>query len=426
MIVSKVLSLLSSGLLLLIALFSGERTASAAKYERTYLLQPLRLAELKDAWIRRQAGSPIGASREALTLAKKVVSSADKVLSVPAFSVTNNPEKAAMASSGVNIHDYYSLAPYYWPDPSKSNGLPYIRRDGERNPGRALASDHHQSDQLTGAVGNLALAYHITDDEKYAVAASRFLRAFFLDPKTRMNPNMNHAQAILGTNSGRGVGIIDTLGFHQLADFIALLSPSASWTLQDRRGMREWCREYATWLQESKQGRDEKAASNNHGVNYDLQLTSMLLLAGKTNAARKVLGESLPSRMDSQITETGEMPREEARRTSWHYNNFNMRSLCRGAVMANSMGINLWNHETPEGRGSIRKAMLFLIPFLDHPKDWKFTEIKGVSTKDASPWLAQGNVVYKDSQIQKAALRFAPPDKLSVIDWLSIPSVPAN
>ena len=31
-------------------------------------------------------------------------------------------------------HDYMSQAPYWWPDPAKSDGKPYIRKDGERNP----------------------------------------------------------------------------------------------------------------------------------------------------------------------------------------------------------------------------------------------------------------------------------------------------
>ena len=31
-------------------------------------------------------------------------------------------------------HDYMSIGSYWWPDPSKPNGLPYIRKDGERNP----------------------------------------------------------------------------------------------------------------------------------------------------------------------------------------------------------------------------------------------------------------------------------------------------
>src|SRR5215471_19027754 len=41
--------------------------------------------------------------------------------------------KAVTPPSG-DKHDYMSQAPYFWPDPSKPNGLPYLRRDGERNP----------------------------------------------------------------------------------------------------------------------------------------------------------------------------------------------------------------------------------------------------------------------------------------------------
>src|SRR4051812_4168789 len=32
-------------------------------------------------------------------------------------------------------NDYYSEGPYWWPDPKNPKG-PYIRKDGERNPGR--------------------------------------------------------------------------------------------------------------------------------------------------------------------------------------------------------------------------------------------------------------------------------------------------
>ena len=31
-------------------------------------------------------------------------------------------------------HDYMSQGSYWWPDPTKPDGLPYIRKDGERNP----------------------------------------------------------------------------------------------------------------------------------------------------------------------------------------------------------------------------------------------------------------------------------------------------
>ena len=30
--------------------------------------------------------------------------------------------------------DYMSMGPYWWPDPNKKDGLPYIRKDGRINP----------------------------------------------------------------------------------------------------------------------------------------------------------------------------------------------------------------------------------------------------------------------------------------------------
>src|SRR4051812_42259858 len=39
--------------------------------------------------------------------------------------------------SGVSIdpHDYYSEAPYWWPDPERPDA-PYVRKDGQTNPNR--------------------------------------------------------------------------------------------------------------------------------------------------------------------------------------------------------------------------------------------------------------------------------------------------
>src|SRR4051794_15482581 len=55
---------------------------------------------------------------------------AEQAMKVSTLSVT---DKQSTPPSG-DKHDYMSLAPYWWPDPKSANGLPYIRRDGERNP----------------------------------------------------------------------------------------------------------------------------------------------------------------------------------------------------------------------------------------------------------------------------------------------------
>jgi hypothetical protein len=175
-------------------------------------------------------------------------------------------------------------------------------------------------------------------------------------------------------------------------------------------------------MQTSKNGQDESRTKNNHGVYYDLQLSTMLLGAGKETEARTLLQQSLPKRMDSQIRPDGQMPLEEARRTSWHYCSFNVRAFCRAGVVAQSLGISIWDNQAQDGSGSLKKAMLFLIPFIDHRELWKFSEISDFSSDKCRKWLAIGSVVYDDPIIRKAQQTYAPIDSLSIGDWLIVPT----
>jgi hypothetical protein len=318
-------------------------------------------------------------------------------------------------------HDYFSTARYYWPDPSKPDGLPYIRKDGETNPEHNEVSDEKKLNEMIHAVEYLSLAYFLTGEERYAEETGRFLRGFFLDPATRMNPNMNYSQSVPGGAEGRGSGVIDSREFMRIADFLALISKSSSWSDQDRAAMKAWWTEYAQWLQTSKIGLEEKKATNNHGAVYDVQLAAVLVMAGKEDEAKKVLGESLPARLDSQITPEGKQPRELARTKSWSYSCFNLKNICKGAVMARSLGIDLWSPEGEGGRGSLRKAMLYLVPFLKNPNAWPDKQITKFESKEARVWLNDGAVVYDDVGIRSAQKEFAPMEKADVADWISTP-----
>ena len=104
-------------------------------------------------------------------------------------------------------HDYMSTGPYWWPDPTKPDGLPYIKKDGIRNPTYYDISDSQEIDKVEDATLSLALAYYFTKEAKYANFTSKLLKVWFINPETRQNPHLNFAQGIPGLSFGRGTGI---------------------------------------------------------------------------------------------------------------------------------------------------------------------------------------------------------------------------
>src|SRR3989442_875517 len=190
---------------------------------------------------------------------------AQKALSEGPFSIVN---KSVTPRSG-DKHDYMTQAPYFWPDPKSPNGLPYIRRDGERNPEINKITDNRSLDQIEASDETLALAFYFKGDEAYAAKAVQLLRAFFLDPATRMNPNLQYAQFIPGVNTGRGIGLIETRGLTRVVDAIGLLAGSETLTGAHQRGLQGWFCKILAWLQGSKNSGAESTATNNHGTPYD-------------------------------------------------------------------------------------------------------------------------------------------------------------
>jgi len=300
----------------------------------------------------------------------KLERDARKALKSGPFYVT---DKTTTPPSG-DKHDYMSQAPYFWPDPNRPNGLPYIRRDGERNPEIEKITDHRMMDQMVSAVETLALAYHATRNEDYAAKATALLHVFFLDPDFRMNPNLEFAQGIPGVNTGRGIGLIETRGLTRVVDAIGLLAGSKAWTAAEQKGLEDWFSKFLQWMLESKNGRDEAAAKNNHGTFYDVQVVSFALFLGKTDLAKSVLETAKTKRIAVQIERDGRQPLELARTKSWSYSVMNLDGLMTLARLGENVGPDLWHYETNDGR-SISKALEFLKPFASGEKKWTYQQL---------------------------------------------------
>jgi hypothetical protein len=308
---------------------------------------------------------------------------------------------------GGDKHDFMSEAPYFWPNPNTTNGLPYIRRDGERNPGTHAISDRGNLGHMVGAVETLSLAYYFTTNEAYATKATDLLRTWFLSPATRMNPNFEYAQAVRGQNTGRGTGLIEAVGFTAVVDAVGLLGGSKAWTKTDQAGMEDWFAHFLKWMQESPNGRAEAAAKNNHGSFYDLQVTCYSLFVGKTNEARKTLEDVKQKRIAKQIESDGRQPLELERTKSWGYSVFNLRALFSLATVGERVGVDLWHYQTADGRG-LQKALDFLTPFALKKERWPYRQLGQFPAQELYSPLRQAALKYPGAEYQKVVSQLPP------------------
>jgi hypothetical protein len=179
-------------LLWLMGITMSLRAFAVSDTPRTYLLKPAALLQSKQLIAQRDP-----AMQQALA---DLLTDADKALKNGPYSVVF---KSKLPPSG-DKHDYMSVGPYWWPDPSKPDGLPYIRKDGVINPERYTIKDLNYHQALCKDVYILGLAWFYTGRSKYAAHAAKLLHAWFIDPATKMNPHLNYGQAIPGITEGRG------------------------------------------------------------------------------------------------------------------------------------------------------------------------------------------------------------------------------
>lgn len=334
-----------------------------------------------------------------LAALKHLVGEAEKALQLSPPSVV---AKTKVPPSG-NKHDYMSLAPYYWPDEKKKDGLPYVRRDGQVNPeSRELSANDTLRVRLVGTtVETLALTYYFTHEEKYAVQAAKFLRTWFLNPATRMTPQLAFAQAILGVNDGRGTGIIEARPLAEAAAASVLLAGSAAWTEADRQGLQEWGQAYLDWLLTSKPGQEENLAKNNHGTWFDVQATRWALFLGRTETARKIVEQAATRRLAVQVEPDGRQPLELGRTASFSYACFNLLALTELAQLGEHTGFDLWHYRTPDGR-TLRGALDFMVPYMGkNPQPWTLPQIHESKPDDIYPVLRRAARQYTSPAYEK-------------------------
>jgi hypothetical protein len=295
----------------------------------------------------------------------RVVRAADRYLNEKPVTITasHSPRSAG------GLHDFFSEGDYWWPDPANPDG-PYIQRDGMTNPDNFVA--HRQAlMRFSVQAGALCAAWVITGQRRYAGHAAAHLRAWFLDERTRMNPNLQYAQAIHGRTTGRGTGIIDTIHLVEVARGATAIENSGALKPAEVDGVRSWFSSYLDWLTTSKNGHDERDAKNNHATCWVMQAAEFARYAanrGVTDFCR----DRFKTALLGQMAPDGSFPQELRRTKPYNYSLFNLEAMTTACqILSASSGEDLWQFELPEGRG-MKKAEAFMYPYILDKSKWPY------------------------------------------------------
>lgn len=335
-----------------------------------------------DAATRRGAESAV--RDPAITAALR--RTAEAALAVGPFSVM---DKAVVPPSG-DRHDFMSLGTYWWPDPDRPDGVPYIRRDGQVNP-EIERLDRPRLSQMVDAVSVLAASWHLLREPAHSARAGLLLRTWFLDPATRMNPHLRFGQGIPGRCEGRCIGIIDSECLARVVDALALLVGAPGWSDADRAGLDSWLGSYLDWLLEDPLGRAEADERNNHGTCYDVQVVALARHLGRDALVRGVLAAVPGRRILVQIEADGRQPLELARTRAWTYSLKNLAALLNLAGWSRELGIDLWGFRGVDGRG-IPAALDLLAPVALAGAAWPYPELGGCRPAALLPALVRSTV----------------------------------
>ena len=295
----------------------------------------------------------------------RIVRAALRYLKEPPITIT-----ASTCSRSVGgKHDYYSEADYYWPDPRNADG-PYsdIHRDGMSNPTNFV--EHRRLlMRLSVQIPALAAAWQITGERSYAGHAVRHLRAWFIDPATRMNPNLQYAQTIRGGGAGRGFGIIDTIHLVEVVRAIQVLTRSTVLSKVERDDIDCWFADYLQWMTTHPYGIKELKRKNNHATSWVMQVAAFAQLTDNHDLAEYTRRRFKAVLIPNQMAPDGSFPLEMDRTKPYCYSLFNLDAMAAICQILSTPQDSLWTFELPDGRG-MRKAAAFMVPYIRDKRRW--------------------------------------------------------
>lgn len=247
-----------------------------------------------------------------------------------------------------DIHDY-------WTDMAYSS-------DGVFNP-NADRSDYYAAIKLRDSVRDLGLAYALTGEKKYADKAIQFIRAWTIDPSTKMNPKFVSGTDAHGLASKIELSITIP-GMLYGADLIWNYPDFSS---SDKEALKLWTRDFVA---------DAKTWSwYNNLEAWRLVFISAGSVITEDSANLNYAFDRWKTDLSVQMDSQGKMTNELSRTRSFTYSLYAINAFMQTAEIAKHQGVDLYHYNAPNGR-SLELALDFYAPYAAGKNSWPYQEIR--------------------------------------------------
>ena len=294
----------------------------------------------------------------------RILATATEALAQPPAPVTS----VTAPVKGVDAHLYYSEDTEWWPKEGAPEE-PFEHRPGYANP-HAFTAHRDAVVRLNGIVAACVAAWRLTAEARYGTHAMSHLRAWFLDPDTRMEPNLDHAACIPPSVDGTTRGVTETVCFAEIvrsASFLCAYNGVA--TEAEAADLRAWFGTFATWLNESKKGFIARESKDRLAICWTLQVAECARFA-KIGALQLECSHRFRDKLLRQMNFDGEFPAELHRPDPYASSIFTLDCLSLTCEVLSTPMDRLWDYNLADGRG-MRSAVAFLFPSLDRRASWK-------------------------------------------------------
>jgi len=311
------------------------------------------------------------ASKATKNAYKRLLKDADKLLESPNYSVVDK----TILPPNVDKHDFLSISSYWWPDTSKADGLPWVRKEGSTNPDtKSDKVDRNRINDMAKTVLTLSQAYYFSGQAEYAQKASTMLKVWFLANKTRMNPHLQHAQSVPGLDKTSSSGVLDgRLIPHNILDSVSFIRDSGYWSERFDQVMNQWLSRYLEWLTKSRTAQKAAKKDTRHGSWYYYQTTALAWYLNDQKLLSKQL-KGAKANMLSQFNSKGGLPNELKRSKAFADSCFNLDALTSIAVIADKANKKFWNIPSKK-KSALGKGVNFLLAAAQQ-EEWQYDEKK--------------------------------------------------